>query len=205
MVNAINLSSPEAAAMAASHGMDVDATRTRLQAQVRASRTTRPRARRAVQTATRTPMPEPQICPIDADYIRLRTRERGLPGGSLRATGPGTWFATFRTRQPEGQPGQRQYYVRHLVWSCSAAPAAEKTAATTSPPAAATRQAWPAPTWAQNPQQGSLREAAARGAFQSLAFRAGRKWSARAATRNSKLSTADVARIRTHAGASNPG
>ena len=34
MVNAINLSSPEAAAMAASHGMDVDATRTRLQAQV---------------------------------------------------------------------------------------------------------------------------------------------------------------------------
>ena len=147
-------------------------------------------------------MPEPQICPIDADYIRLRTRECGdcLEWASTRNRA-GYPVCTFRTRGPEGQPGQRQYYVRHLVWwlQRGALPPKDRsyyiTTSCGNPLCVASAHL------VRKTRSKALREAAARGAFQSLAFRA--KVS-QGRTRNSKLSTADVARIRTHAGARKP-
>lgn len=147
-------------------------------------------------------MPEPQICPIDADYIRLRTSECGdcLEWTSTLNAG-GYPVGTFRTRGPEGQPGQRQYYVRHLVWwlQRGAPPPVDTTHYITTtcgnPLCVASAHL------VRKTRSRAVREAAARGAFKSLAFRA--KVS-QGRTRNSKLSPADVARIRTHTGALKP-
>ena len=142
-------------------------------------------------------------CPVNADFIRLRTRECGdcMEWASTLHGDRGHPICTASQRDADGQRQQRQYSVRHLVWWLhhGAPPLRDRrhvvTTSCGNPLCVAIAHL------VRKSRSKLNRESSQRGAWQGLAFKA--KVS-QARSRNSRVSDADIARIRTHEGPLKP-